>query len=288
MKEEIDLVAARRWFAEDIAEAAPVVRNPAIVDAFASVRREKYLGEGPWGIHSRLSVGDVHKSNSPSPHHVYHDVLISIDAGLGLNNGLPSLWARVFDSLDIRPGATVVQVGAGVGYYTAILAELVSPTGRVIAYEIENDLAQRAAQNLEHYSHVEVVCGDATTVKDLPTHDALVACAGVTHAPEHWLERLERGGQMVLPFTGANQWGFLMHFTKQENALSVRSLGPCGFYHCAGARLEVEEHAISRALSATGGRFLDTASYHIGQAKVGAKDIWVIGQNYWISRVSLC
>ena len=118
MEDAIDLVAARKWFAEDVREVAPVVHNQAIVDAFATVPRESYLGNGPWGIHSRLSVGEIHQSKSGSAHHLYHDVLISIDETSGINNGLPSLWARVFDSLDINAGATVVQVGAGVGYYT--------------------------------------------------------------------------------------------------------------------------------------------------------------------------
>lgn len=285
MKKDIDLEAARRWFAKDIEAAAPIARNHAIVDAFASVHREKYLGEGPWGIHSRLSVGDIHHSNSRSPHHVYHDVLISIDENSGINNGLPSLWARVFDSLDIEPGSTVVQVGAGVGYYTAILAELVSQSGRVIAFEIEDHLAQRAQQNLAHYPHVKVVCGDATTVKNLPMFDALVACAGVTHAPEPWLDRLKTGGQMVLPFTGRNRWGLLMHFTKQNDACPIKSLGPCGFYDCAGARLEAEEFAISDALGASGGRLPDVAQYHIGQARAGAENIWVVGQDYWVAKL---
>jgi protein-L-isoaspartate(D-aspartate) O-methyltransferase len=284
MKNAIDLVAARRWFAEDVREVAPVVHNQAIVDAFATVPRESYLGDGPWGIHSRLSVGEIHQSKSGSAHHLYHDVLISIDENSGINNGLPSLWARVFDSLDINPGATVVQVGAGVGYYTAILAELVSPQGRVIAYEIETDLAERATRNLAHYGNVEVVHGDATRAESAPTLDALVACAGVTHVPMRWLESLKSDGRMVLPFTGVNQWGFLMHLTKRGDEFPVMSLGPCGFYHCAGARVDTEEQAISEALKFSTGSAPDIAQYHIGQPSCDATRTWVTGQNYWISK----
>lgn len=162
MEKPIDLKQARRWFADDIREVAPVLKNPKIVEAFAKVPREHYLGSGPWGIHSRLSIGDIHRSASNSPHHIYHDVLVAIDEALGINNGLPSLWARVYDNLDIKPGSTVVQVGAGVGYYTAILAELVSPQGHVTAFEIDPGLAERSRHNLRHYPNVEVICGDAT------------------------------------------------------------------------------------------------------------------------------
>src|SRR6266508_3867937 len=114
----------RRWFAEDLRVSSPVMHNPAIIEAFAKVAREKYLGDGPWRIHSRLQVGTVHTSPSTGLHEIYHDVLVSLDERRGINSGLPSLWAFVFDHLNITPGQTILQVGAGVGYFTAILAEL--------------------------------------------------------------------------------------------------------------------------------------------------------------------
>lgn len=284
MTNTIDPTTARKWFAEDICEVTPVINNPAIVEAFATVPREAYLGTGPWGIHSRLSVGDVHQSNSASAHHVYHDVLISIDESSGINNGLPSLWARIFDNLDIKAGATVLQVGAGVGYYTAILAELVSPQGRVIAYEIEPDLAERAKQNLRHYPNVEVISGDATQAETIPDLDALVACTGVTHIPQRWLESLTNTGQLVVPFTGEDQWGFLLHLTKNGDAFPIKSLGPCGFYHCAGARLDSEQQAISAAMKSSAGSPPDIAQYHLGKPPSDPKLCWVTGQSYWISK----
>ncbi|MBZ9769253.1 MULTISPECIES: rRNA adenine N-6-methyltransferase family protein [unclassified Mesorhizobium] len=57
---------------------------------------------------------------------------------------MPSLWALVFDHLNTAPGQTVLQVGAGAGYFTAILAELTDSGGRVIAYEIDEEFARRA------------------------------------------------------------------------------------------------------------------------------------------------
>ncbi len=208
VEKAIDLDLARRWFAEDIREVAPVLRNSAIVEAFAAVPREHFLGEGPWGVHSRLAIGDIHRSATNSPHHLYHDVLVAIDETAGINNGLPSLWALVYDNLDIRAGATVLQVGSGVGYFTAILAELVSVEGHVIAYEIEPALAERSRHNLRHYSNVEVLCGDATSVASFPVLDSLTACAGVTRVPAMWLDSLKPGGQLVLPYTGTDQWVF--------------------------------------------------------------------------------
>lgn len=279
-----DTKEARRWFAEDIKEVTPVVHNDRLVDAFSTVPREGYLGNGPWNIHSRLSIGRVHKSASSNPHHLYHDVLVSIDDTAGINNGLPSLWALVFDNLNIKPGATVLQIGAGVGYYTAILAELVTNKGRVIAYEVEDDLAKRAQNNLRHYAHVDVICGDATQIDDHPEFDVIVACAGVTHVPEQWLGKLSNGGQMVLPLTGEYQWGILLHLERYGDDLPVKSLGPCGFYHCVGAREADEEKALTSAFKSGGGRSPHIGHYHLGQPQDQKEQAWVIGKSYWISK----
>ncbi|MEM6550470.1 MAG: methyltransferase domain-containing protein [Pseudomonadota bacterium] len=278
-----ELSAARRWFADDIGAVAPVLRNTAIVDAFATVPREDYLGPGPWGMHSRLCIGEIHQSPTADARHLYHDVLVSIDEISGINNGLPSLWARVYDHLDIAHGATVCQIGAGVGYYTAILAELVSPSGRVIAYEIEPDLAARARSSLRHYANVDVICGDATQAEDMPEFDVLTACAGVTHIPLQWFEKLRRDGRLVLAFSGTDGWGFLLHLSKLPDRLPVRSLGPVGIYPCAGARLDAEAAAISKALKASGSAKPAIGHYRFGQAPPGADNIWLAGRSYWIS-----
>src|SRR5690348_18175945 len=59
----------------------------------------------------------------------YSDVLVAIDESRQLDTGLPSLWAHVFDVLDIKEGERVVQIGCGLGYYAAILSELVGRRG---------------------------------------------------------------------------------------------------------------------------------------------------------------
>jgi protein-L-isoaspartate(D-aspartate) O-methyltransferase len=74
--------------------------------------------------------------------------LVAIDETRRLNNGQPSLWAQLFDVLDLAAGDHVIHVGAGQGYYSAILAEIVGPTGRVTAIEIDPNLATKARKNL--------------------------------------------------------------------------------------------------------------------------------------------
>ncbi|MFN3259731.1 MAG: protein-L-isoaspartate O-methyltransferase family protein [Pikeienuella sp.] len=250
---QADIAAARRRFAEDIRAAAPVVHDPRIVEAFARVEREQFLGDGPWMLHPRAFDRPPVASPSADPRHVYHDLLISIDDARGLNSGLPSLWAYYLDKLDIKPGETLLQVGAGVGYFTAIMAELVGASGRVIGYEIDAALATRARAALRGRPNVEIIAGDATAVSGLPALDVIVAFAGATHVPEPWLAALAPGGRMAVPFTGSDGWGFMLRLEDKGGALNAASLGRCGFYPCGGARSDAEAEALSAALRGSGG-----------------------------------
>lgn len=277
---------ARTWFAEDIRIAAPVRNDPAIVEAFAKVPREHYLGEGPWRIQPRQLDRPAYDSPTADPRHIYHDVLVSIDADRDLNNGLPSLWAYYFDHLRIRPGATVLQVGAGVGYFTAIMAELAGPTGRIIAYEIDESLAERAARNLDAYPTVTVLAGDATQATDLPGLDAVAAFAGATRVPESWLSNLTTGGRIVIPFTGDDHWGFMLLVERRGDAFSAAALGSCGFYHCGGARTPAEARALQTALANDAGKAPALGQLYRGQPRQDDPAVWYRGEEFWLSRSS--
>ncbi|MEM8850122.1 MAG: rRNA adenine N-6-methyltransferase family protein [Pseudomonadota bacterium] len=272
-----DIETARRWFAEDL-RAVEAIGDDRVIDAFARVPRERFLGPGPWRLHSRLDLARSHDSPDADPRHLYHDALVTIDAASGINNGLPSLWAMVFDALGIVPGETVLQVGAGVGYYTAILAELVGPDGQVVAYEVEDALAARAQTALSDRANVRVLAGTAVAA-DLPETDVVVAFAGVTHVPEAWLSRLQDGGRMALPVTGASGWGVFLHLTRSGDRLDVQSLGPCGFYPCAGARRDSEAAAWD-ALIGSGRRV--RGDYRLGTAPNQA-EVLIQGDGWWIA-----
>ncbi|MEL6236888.1 MAG: methyltransferase domain-containing protein, partial [Pseudomonadota bacterium] len=231
-------------------------------------------------LHSRLNLSATHATPDADPRHLYHDVLVTIDAASGINTGLPSLWAMVFDALGIAPGARVLQIGAGTGYFTAILAELVTETGRVLAYEIEPALAVRATAALAPWPQAEVRAGDASATAELPQVDVIIACAGATHLPPVWLNALSEQGRMMIPMTGESGWGFLMHLERKGDALPLRSLGPCGFYPCAGARSPANAKALAAALDAGTGAL---GAYHLGAPGEGAA-VWMQGAGFWISR----
>ena len=89
---------------------------------------------------------------------------------------------------------------AGVGYYTAILAELGGATGRVTAIEYDAELAARATANLAQTPHVRVVHGDGTRIAFEPA-DVIYVNAGATRPADAWLDRLKEGGRLILPLT---------------------------------------------------------------------------------------
>src|SRR5437868_3091170 len=96
-------------------------------------------------------MDSAYLTTDSDPRWVYHDVLISVVRDRKLNNGEPGLWARLFDNCDLKKGERVLQIGAGTGYYSAILAELVGGTGSVIAVEYDEALAQKAKENLRNW-----------------------------------------------------------------------------------------------------------------------------------------
>ena len=229
-----DIEQARRWFAGELRLVARV-EDPRVIDAFASVPRERFVGPGPLRILSSWNMKDYWTPPDASPVAVYHDVLIAYDEPRRLNNGQPSLWAFVFDKLGVACGECVVHLGCGMGYYSAILAEMVGPTGTVLAIEIDELLAGRAREALSPWPQVTVVNGDGTDVSWRDS-DVVVASAGATHPLPAWLESLSPGGRLVFPMTVTNAGGGMLLAKRHPEAFEARFLCPVWFYEFAGAR----------------------------------------------------
>ena len=136
---EAELVIVRRAYAKQMLAVFDVT-DPRVEAAFAAVRREAHLGPGPWLIWYLYRDGYV-ATPSDDPVYLYQDALVGIIPDRGVNNGQPSLHAMLIAAAAPRPGEHVVHIGAGVGYYTAILAHLVGDTERVTAIEFDGGLA---------------------------------------------------------------------------------------------------------------------------------------------------
>ena len=222
----------RRAYAAEITRRAGVA-DPRIEAAFAAVPREDFARPPPW----RIGAGGLFgQASSDDPSRLYEDVLVAIDPARGVNNGQPSLHALSIDALALKEGDTAVQVGAGAGYYTAILAELVGPKGRVTAYEIEPDIAARAAANLARYAQVEVRARSG--VEDLPLADAIYVNAAASHPLRAWLEALKPGGRLVFPLQAAHSTGAMLWVKRGERGVAwpARLLTGVVFIPCEGAQ----------------------------------------------------
>jgi protein-L-isoaspartate(D-aspartate) O-methyltransferase len=142
---EAELEIIRRAYAKRVMFAAGV-HDRRVEAAFASVSREHFVGRGPWPI-LRWNRGYV-PTPSRNPVYIYDDVLVGIVPERGLNNGQPWLHALLMASAALRSGEHAVHVGAGLGYYTAILAHLAGRRGRVTAIEYDPALAAKFSGEL--------------------------------------------------------------------------------------------------------------------------------------------
>jgi protein-L-isoaspartate O-methyltransferase len=161
--------------------------NERLVAAFAAVERENYVGAGPWKI-STLYAGYL-DTISDDPRHLYQDVVIGLVPDRHINNGQPRLHALCLAACNPKSGESVLHIGVGAGYYSAILAELVGSGGTVLAYEIETDLADRARRNLSHLPNVQVV-GASGCAAALPPADLIYVNASSPQPMPVWLDAL--------------------------------------------------------------------------------------------------
>jgi protein-L-isoaspartate(D-aspartate) O-methyltransferase len=229
------------------------LRSQALVDAFAKVPRELFLGPGPWQIlHPGVVGADYVATIDDDPARLYEDVVVAIDPVRKLNNGQPSYLAYCLDSLDLGEGDRFVHVGCGVGYYTAIAAEVVGPRGQVVGIEIDENLAARARRNLSYLSHVEVIHGDGGGYDTGPC-DAIFVNAGATHVRPVWLDCLRPGGRLTLYLTVAFDdssagKGGMLKVTREDAGYTARFLSPVAVFHCLGSRDEGANERLRAAM----------------------------------------
>jgi protein-L-isoaspartate(D-aspartate) O-methyltransferase len=275
---------ARQRYAEELRFTAKV-GSRAVVEAFASVPRERFLGPGPWRVLSPMAMAEYWTTEDADPRHLYHDVLIAIDEERRLNNGQPSLWARMYDQLELSRGDHVVHIGAGTGYYSAVLAEIVGRAGRVTAIEVDPTLAARATENLATaWPQATVVAADGFRFRPDHPADAIVINAGVTHLSAVWLDALAaENGRLLVPLTNAERWGGFLMITRQPGdprRYAARFAGRVGIIPCVSGRDAAAEERLTAALAK--GDF--TAIRSLRRAPEDPDHTcWLAGDGWWLS-----
>lgn len=252
---ESELAIVRCAYAKQIM-AAEDLEDARVEAAFATVRREDFLGPGPWPILRRMRnyVRGYVMTPSDDPVYLYTDDAVGIVPERDLNNGVPSFHARLIASASPLSGQHVVHIGAGVGYYTAILAELVGGSGTITAIELDGELATRAAANLLRWPTVRVHHGDGTSVAFEPA-DVIYVNAGATRPAGPWLDGLKDGGRLLLPLTAlpaddrgkAQRRGAIFRIERRGSQFFVRCVSGVAIFPCDSARDAALEAALAEA-----------------------------------------
>ncbi len=279
---------ARQGYAEELRFTAPI-RSSGVVRAFATVPREQFLGPGPWRILSPMGLAEYWSTEDADPRHVYHDVLVAIDETRRLNNGQPSLWAHLYDQLGLMPGDQVVHVGAGTGYYSAILAEIVGLDGLVTAIEIDPGLAARARENLASgWPQARVVASDGFAFRPDRPANAIIVNAGVTHFSPAWLDSLvPENGRLLVPLTNAQRWGGFLLVTRHGAGTTrypARFVHHVGIIPCIGGRNPEAEARLDEAL--TKAPLTAVRSLRRAPEEPDAS-CWLAGDGWWLSTAPL-
>jgi protein-L-isoaspartate(D-aspartate) O-methyltransferase len=246
-------------------------------EAFRTVKREPFAGPGPW----LLTLGGQPYATTPNddPAFLYQNLLLALDPSRGLNIGMPSAHAYWLGACAIKEGETVLQVGAGSGYYTAILAHLVGPNGRVYAYEIDNGLAARAKKNLKDLPHVDVQAKSGVGA-ELPKADLIYVCAGAAAPARAWLDALRPGGRLLFPL--APEWvlgGMLLVVRPERGSVwPAKFAGRAQFIGCVGLQ---DEESSPRLKEAFAKDWESVRSLHLDDAP--DETCWFAGGSWWLS-----
>jgi protein-L-isoaspartate(D-aspartate) O-methyltransferase len=161
----------------------------------------------------------------------YEDHPVPIGEGQTLSQ--PYIVALMLEALSLSGGETVLEVGTGSGYQTALLAQLAR---MVYSVERHKSLAGSAEEVLRRlgYGNIRVLVHDGS--QGFPEHapfDAIVVSAAAPSIPQSLLEQLREGGRMIVP-VGPAQAQELQLVRKHEGRILVSNLEGCRFVPLIG------------------------------------------------------
>ena len=130
----------------------------------------------------------------------------ALPIGFGQTNSQPSTVAAMLRGLDVQPGQRVLDVGAGSGWTTVLLARLVGPQGQVVGVERVPELTERAARAVTAagmpWAHVEQADPAVVGCPAYPPFDRVLVSAAAVELPLDLLGQLTPDGVMVVPVAG--------------------------------------------------------------------------------------
>jgi protein-L-isoaspartate(D-aspartate) O-methyltransferase len=163
--------------------------------------------------------------------------LAYLDEPLGIGGGQtisqPFIVAAMTAALQLNASKRVLEIGAGSGYQSAVLALL---SREVFGIEVRSDLAQAAAERLKRlgYHNVHIHCGDGSVgLKEFAPFDAILVAAAAPAVPGPLLEQMSEGARLIVP-VGCEDHQQLVLITRRGNEYSQESREDCRFVPLLG------------------------------------------------------
>ena len=183
--------------AEPIKEFGKVT-NPAILGTFDAIRREDFV---PLEIKLLASLNEA------------------LPIGYGQTISQPLVVSFMLELLELKEGQKILDIGAGSGWTTALLAHIVGAQGKVVALELIPEIAAFGKKNVEKYGFMKkgiarYLCQDGSKgyIYEAP-YDRILASASLAkkEIPLAWREQLRIGGKIVVPIQNS-----IWVFTKKD------------------------------------------------------------------------
>jgi protein-L-isoaspartate(D-aspartate) O-methyltransferase len=146
----------------------------------------------------------------------------------------PYMIAAMVQAAQIKPEDRVLEIGAGSGYQTALLAELAS---QVFAVERYGSLAEAAQKTLERlgYRNTKIVTGDGSLgLPEAAPFDAIIVSAAAPRIPQALMEQLAVGGRLLVPVGESDQQLLQLVQRNADGSTTVRTLEGCRFVPLIG------------------------------------------------------
>lgn len=172
---------------------------------------------------------------------VYEDYPLPIGEGQTISQ--PYVVALMTESLKLKPGDKVLEIGTGSGYQAVILAEIVKD---VYTIEIRRGLAEKAEKRLNElgYKNIRIKYGDGYFGwEEQAPFDAIIITASANHIPPPLIKQLKEGGRLIIPLGSTVYYQTLTLATKIKGDLDLEQITSVAFVPMVG---EIEKRKPDR------------------------------------------
>ena len=221
---------ARKWKMMPSSSSDSPVQQRQRAEMVERLRRQhRFRDEGVLGALAatprHLFVPEVLRANAYGDH--------SLPIGGGQTISQPLMVALQTDLLELTGKDRVLEIGAGSGYQTAILAQV---AGQVFALERLPELARSADRLIRTLGHhnATIRCFDGTYGwSEFAPYQGILVAAGAPAIPPNLIDQLQLGGHLVIP-VGSEKSQRLLRVTRTVEGSLTEDFGPCQFVKLVG------------------------------------------------------